>query len=425
VFAKPRAAHAVFLGDGVSLDRVEGFWRDRFCEPLIAALAARDRTSFLMQGGTPVRQPWSRAAFPANLLSARGLLRAWRHRQTVALPGLDQVHTLLRGAGADAPSLARAGLEREARQLLSTAEEFVRVLAVVRPQIAFVVNYYSGLGPAFVLACRRLRILSVDVQHCPNEGTHMAYATTALPASGYSLLPAMFWTWTRQEADSIDAWTRPLTRPWHRSFAGGHPQLAPFLDDDDPATCVADQHFRSVGGGARFEREILVALQTLHGQRGRWSELTAAIEASPRTWRWWIRRHPASTPEQDAEYRALLELRGVNVVHAEASMPLPGLLRHMNVVVSLVSGVAREAAFFGVPALFLDEEARARFPRLFETGHARIVAAGELHAAVATAPALRRSGNGVARANLADAVSALEGMAAGYAALFRPEAPGG
>src|SRR6267154_6309654 len=33
--ARPKPAHAIFLGDGVSPDLVDGGWRDRFGEPLI------------------------------------------------------------------------------------------------------------------------------------------------------------------------------------------------------------------------------------------------------------------------------------------------------------------------------------------------------------------------------------------------------
>src|SRR5678815_1391824 len=48
---RPTPAHAIFLGDGVSLECVDGKWRDRFGEPLIAALEARGHNTFLMQAG--------------------------------------------------------------------------------------------------------------------------------------------------------------------------------------------------------------------------------------------------------------------------------------------------------------------------------------------------------------------------------------
>jgi hypothetical protein len=101
--------------------------------------------------------------------------------------------------------------------------------------------------------------------------------------------------------------------------------------------------------------------------------LAEQIEGAPRRWRWWIRRHPASTLQQDTEYQRLISLRKPNVVIEEASsLPLPALLRHMSVMVSLASGAAAEAAVFGVPALFLSEEARGQFGSLIERGLASV-----------------------------------------------------
>src|SRR5258708_34915420 len=70
--ARPKPAYAMFLGDGMSLDFVDGSWRDRFSEPLIAALEGRGLTSFLMQSGEFSRLPWYRPTFAANLIGGRG-----------------------------------------------------------------------------------------------------------------------------------------------------------------------------------------------------------------------------------------------------------------------------------------------------------------------------------------------------------------
>jgi hypothetical protein len=252
--------------------------------------------------------------------------------------------------------------------------EFEHVLRIVRPALAFVVTYYAGLGAAFLLACRRQGILSVDLQHCPQEGAHKAYGWSALPATGYSSLPAVFWNWSESDAAAIRRWTNGLESPWHSSLHGGHTQLASFLDDHDPAVKAWDERFAATAGGADFEREILVALQPIAGYRAVWDALAAQIEASPSQWRWWIRRHPASTPQQDSEYQRLMSFRKRNVIIDEAfSMPLPVLLRRMRVVVSLASGAAAEGAMFGVPAIFLSEGASGQFGRLIERGLASVV----------------------------------------------------
>jgi hypothetical protein len=253
--------------------------------------------------------------------------------------------------------------------------------------LAFVVNYHAGLGPAFVLACRRLGILSVDLQRSPQCMSLHAYDWMAVPPHGYSSLPAMFWTWTEEEARRIDKWSAGLTGFWHRAIHGGHTQAGAFLDDQNFAARAWEARIESIGGGQSFEREVLVALQPVHGHRDVWQALCSQIEASPGSWRWWIRRHPASRPDQDVETGRLLALRMPNVVNADASvLPLPALLRRASVVVSLASGAAVEASMWGVPAIFLLDSARDLFPDLIARGAAAVIEAGSVNDVIARIP---------------------------------------
>lgn len=380
--ARPHPCYAVMLGDGVSLDKVDGAWQDRFGEPLIAALAAQGRETFLMQPGNLTRLPWRRPTFAANVIAGRGaLMAACLPRAEPELPDFGAVLALVAEHGVAAPSLARPRLARRARVADATATAFQRVLRRARPHLAFVVTYYAGLGHAFALACRREKILCVDLQHCPQDGTHKAYRWGSLPKNGYTTLPALFWTWHAADAAAMRAWG-----PWHRGLHGGHAQIASFLDDADPTTRGWDRRFAAIGDGTTYDREILVALQPIGGQRRTWDALAEQIDRAPANWRWWIRRHPSSTPDQDGELGALLALRRTNVVvEAAGALPLPALLRRMSVLVSLMSGAAGEAAVFGVPALFLDPAAGDAFAGLIERGQASVVDVAELIPAVTNA----------------------------------------
>lgn len=422
--ARPKPAHAIFLGDGVSLDYVEGSWRDRFAEPLIAALEKRGLSTFLMQSGEVNRLPWLRPTYAANVLATRGYRPDFAAATPLELPDHEGVVSLLRGNGTGAASLERASLSRAASVVAATAEEFAVLLRIVKPALAFVVTYYAGLGHAFLLACRRLGILSIDLQHCPQEGAHKAYGWSALPRAGYAALPAVFWNWSEEEAAAIRRWSATLESPWHRSLHGGHTQLAPFLNDDDPSTLAWDSRIDAIGAGAVFEREILVALQPIGGHRARWEALAAQIEASPAGWRWWIRRHPAASPLQDEEYRSLLALRRPNVlVEPASSLPLPALLRRMSVLISLASGSAAEAAAFGVPAIFLSEEARGPFARLIEKGLAAVMDVTAVTSAIARTPQARLRPATARAPHIDETVAYLESIAADYARLCARQAP--
>ena len=137
------------------------------------------------------------------MVEAWGWLLSSFFPRAVLLPDHTELMTFLTESGVRAPSLERGALARRARLILATACLFEWVLKRVRPKLAFVVSYYAGLGPAFVLACRRRGILSVDLQHAPLEGAPMAYIFAASPEGGYTTLPALFWSWTQKDADRV------------------------------------------------------------------------------------------------------------------------------------------------------------------------------------------------------------------------------
>ncbi len=387
--ARPKPAYAMFLGDGVSLDFANGSWRDRFSEPVIAALESRGLTSFLMQNGDLSRLPWYRPTFAANLIAGRGYQPNSDAVNPIELPQLKEVVEYLGRNGVHSTSLEEDTLRRAANVVASTATEFERVLRIVKPTLAFVVTYYANLGHSFLLACRRQEILSIDLQHCAQEGAHKAYGWSAVPQTGYAALPAIFWNWSESDAAEIRKWTSRLEHPWHRSLHGGHTQLASFLGNADSSAAAWDRQFECVGAGAIYEREILVALQPMSGQRAQWEALAEQIKTAPASWRWWIRRHPASSPQQDDEYVSLLSLRMPNVVFEQASLlPLPALLRHMSVLLSLASGSAAEAAEFGVPAIFLLDDARGPFAGLIDRGLAEVLPVSAIAGAIVRTPKL-------------------------------------
>ena len=384
--SRPARADAVLLGDGVSLDRTGGSWRDRFGEPIAAALERQGRTCFAMQSGNLTRLPWARPTYAANRVAARAALEAALKPGTSPdLPDHGAVLRLIEQAGVDAPSLSRGRLAKRARVVAAQAAAFDRILRRVRPTTAFVVTYYAGLGHAFALACRRRGILCVDLQHCPHDDPHRAYRWGVLPERGYSTLPSLFWTWTEEEAANIRRWSSTLDGPWHAAIAGGHSQIAALTEADGDR--LWGEATAALGDRREYERNILVALQPIGGKRETWEALTGAIESAPATWRWWIRRHPASTPEQDSSYGRLLSLRRPNVVVGPAPQTaLPALLGRMDAVVSLASGAAGEAAMFGIPAFFLDPEAHDTFPQLIAQRHASVIRVGSLISAIASIP---------------------------------------
>src|SRR6202012_5781508 len=141
---------------------------------------------------------------------------------------------------------------------------FQMILARVQPRMVFMVRYYNELGYALSLACRRQGILSVEVQHGGQGGQHEAYnGFLTLPPDGYSIMPAVFWNWTQNDAVAINAWAGKLPQPWHRAIHGGHPQLLPWLDGTNSRTRAFDTYITSIQAARAGSKDILVALQDL------------------------------------------------------------------------------------------------------------------------------------------------------------------
>jgi hypothetical protein len=270
---QPRPSQAFILGDGVSIDLSKDGAVDRFAEPVMQALEYRANRSFLLQPGDLSRLPWRRPTYAANLVYHSGVPGLFGKASAISVPDIAVVAEFLANKGVASPSMTAHHLAHVATRVSRSARSFERLLRQVRPEMAFVVNYYSNLGPALMLACRRQRILSIDLQHCP-QGTHQAYRWAQLPKSGYATLPAVFWNWTEQDAAAIRRSTEQLAVPWHRSIHGGHTQLAGYLDDRDPANLEWDRKFGNAGGGGSFEKEVLLALQPV-GNRGAAWEATA------------------------------------------------------------------------------------------------------------------------------------------------------
>lgn len=421
--AHPERAGAAFLGDGVSLDRIAGAWHDRFGEPLIAALEQQGTPTFVMQSGYLNRLPWKRRTFAANRIEAAGWLKSQTQRFPLALPDHAEVLQVFAKHGHPAPSLQRTALFRQARILSGTAAEFERLLGIVKPRLAFVVTYYAGLGSAFALACRRQGILCVDLQHCPQEGSHKAYTWFALPADGYKTLPAVFWNWTERDRENIQSWASTLAHPWHRGFHGGHLQITRFLKEAETCRKASPESLHEIGADDHFEREILVALQPIPGNREIWNALASQIETSPMTWRWWIRRHPASLPRQDAKYGRLLSLRAPNIaIDCASRQTLPALLERMDVVISLASGASAEAAIFGVPALFLSSAARDHFGAMIARGEGRMIDVNNTILAISSLnPRNKRESAGALRNDLDACLARLRTIAGEYSELCRAQ----
>jgi len=390
----------ILLGDGYSRVLIGDRWHDRLLGPVQDAATAAGMPTLLLERNHVYHRPRDRPArWIEPLLDVHRLKAAVEKRRTrrIELPRLSDLVNRLDSVGAPPGSLSSERIAGFATVVESLAHCFQGILQRNRPLGGIVVDPdLSGL--AFLLACRRERIPSTELLHAVDSGGHWFHAPwTTLPETGYELLPNVFWTWTQDEADRIDAWASE-TRGWHRAVAGGNPSIIRWRSGADDLVRSLDRRVDSMRPSPRAELEVLVALQrgmTEADQAMLWS----IIRGSPREWRWWVRPHPLMAVDDRRRLRSSLPRR-VDVPPDEvAALPLLALLRNVDVVLTWSSSTIVEAQSMGIRSVALDEQATIFYAEQFHDGTVRF--AGDATTAVSAIQAQHRSG-GVDSAALGD-----------------------
>ncbi len=365
---------AVFYSDGVSFARLGASYFEKFCEPVMEHLerdfghssllltplhfsrVPRHKMSVLVQNQLDL-------ALTASAISSR------LAKIDVDLEGYDEALRLIEEMlpGALLPTRQRLFRNAHISMRLSLVCEIW--LRLVRPRVVFIVAYYGNERAAMVLACQRLGIASVDLQHGAVSDVHFAYTRMGrVPESGYELLPDWFWVWTDDDKKRIESWASGSSR--HRVVTGGNPfvtycsqgrapQLRPLAQAIDD---VVNQ--RSGMKHVLFSANGYETTEQLH-------TLARVIRETKQTHCWWLRMHPARLSAIQHFRSALADCtEALELIDLASQLPLPLLLARMNFHVTEGSSTADEAALFGVPSVLFADEGTSQFAPLLERGAA-------------------------------------------------------
>ncbi len=98
---------------------------------------------------------------------------------------------------------------------------FQLLLRRIRPKKCFIVCYYSCLGMALCVACRRLGIESIDLQHGVSGSNMRAYGQWSnLPTEALNTLPQSFYCWTMTDVSAINFWL--TNKHYYKAFLTGN-----------------------------------------------------------------------------------------------------------------------------------------------------------------------------------------------------------
>lgn len=252
-------------------------------------------------------------------------------------------------------------------ELLKLSNYFEKMIKKLSPSIAFSVCYYNIIGMSLNLACKRLGIPSVDIQHGVQGDFHPAYGRwLKIPSQGYELLSYYFWCWGESEYQANREWSKQVNN-FHVPIIIGNLYLNKFKGDSE-VSAYFDDIIRSLLHNKDITCNILLSLQPITGFSDLLQKL---IKCSPKTWFWWIRVHPSMLNNKDdlIQISNNLGAKYIDIENA-SKLPLPSLLRFMNVHITESSSVVIEAEQFGVPSIVINKISKEYYKNQISSGYA-------------------------------------------------------
>jgi len=347
---RPVRRDLLFVSDGISFAKLGALWFDRFCDPLIALARQRGLNAALWTMGHDHRVPRATPSrFVQPLLdraNAVGALRQLIGFSPPSLPGNEQLRAWVTSCGLGDESLRPSKIASDAMRVRELASAYRRRLRRVQPRLAFVVNYYSLEGMAFVLACRESGTMVVDVQHGLQGDLHPAYGAWPRPKSAvHSLLPDRFWVWSSWEREVIARWSDGTG---HCAVLGGNPWMRVWQEGEQwPGVAQAHELARALRARAEGRPVVLVTLQYGFNASEQIEPLSRLLSVAAGRFAFWVRLHPMML-ERRAGLSALLRAGVCCELQQPTDLPLQALLPYVDVHMTYSSSVVIEAAQFGI-----------------------------------------------------------------------------
>ena len=236
---------------------------------------------------------------------------------------------------------------------------------LVNKKIKFVLfeEYYSRINMALSLACNKMYIPCMDIQHgCAGESYHvMYYSWKNIPNKGYKLLPTVFWCWSDSDAEAIKNWKfkekkvktinggRLIRRQWFKKSSDIYKHYYSKLNKK-----ILGKH-----------KIILITLQP----GAKYPDWFMNFVNNDKKYFWIVRTHPCNYDDLQRNFKLLLQNK-VNILFTESSdYPLEFLLSVIDLHVTFSSSTIIDSAYFGKPSIMLDNYNMERYERYHSLGY--------------------------------------------------------
>lgn len=352
----------LFLSDGISFTKVKGKSFEKFIDPLVLEMDKRYLSSVRLDPYHNYHTP----RFSSSIFIQPSLdpLIIGEFLSTKEVEGSQENRDILR----------RVFKENDLEKFYSVIDQtfvkakliyrislfFEKKIKKVNPKIAFIVWYYGVYGMAMILACRRLSIPTVDLQHGVQGSLHAAYGGWQnVPKQGYNLLPDFFWCWSKDETEAINEWSASL--PIHKAILGGNMLLEKWNSDDLPFVMDLENIFNQLN---LTGFKILVTLSPGISGPAVLDNLFKVIAQTQKEYSWMIRIHPNMLMEID---KVVSDLRSYGIYKYEmdevSKLPLYTVLKNTDLHITHSSSTVLEACSFGIPNIIVNEYGRELYEK--------------------------------------------------------------
>lgn len=363
----------VFFSDGISFTRIGDRWWDRFCDPIALEAEKMGLTSAFWSPKN-VCQPtksssmWVAQPFIAFYLFAAVMMAMFGRMQSSAKECLLRLSSCAEQQGYSPSQFLEKKALADACRVNFLMKMFRRRLIKVRPRVAFIVSFYSLEGMSFVLACKKLGIPVVDIQHGVQGKQHPAYAEWALlvqESVSIELLPDCFWVWSLVESSVIREWSEKSN---HLTYVGGNPWCDLWTDPTKATREMQDVVRKGsiLQQKAMGRRVVLVTLQYGLDLSEQLLALKELIELVGSDYKFWVRLHPMMLSLRE-EVRELLGLQDIELDEV-TDLPLPVILPLCDLHITHSSSVVIEASDFGIPSVITSRYGAEFFPEQLASG---------------------------------------------------------
>ncbi|MCA9482384.1 MAG: hypothetical protein KC553_01480 [Nitrospina sp.] len=372
----------VFLGDGASFVKQDGFYYDRFCEPLIDFLESRSIDSLFLTYGNYYYHPrhnpskWIQPYMDWIRLRARGTRKATPQGTT----DLPQFQDFFKWIQPEFPFVTqdRFPLAWSVFLIQQTCDYFLSLFRRVRPVFAVTAQYYGLENFAFNLACRRFNIPSMEIQHGLQGRANPFYVGWHRhPQEGYEVFPDYFWVWSEYERQCIMDWTsRFVNCP--KPVIGYNYYLEIWKEGQQEITHMFRSKIEKVKNSFFGKKHILVTLQgPKQMDSGHQMLLRYALEKTWDSHVWWFRLHPTFIDKKRYFKNCFSGFDNTVDISVATELPLYSLLPHMDLHMTYNSSSVLEAEQFGVASIVYSIDGRDSYPEQIESGMALHVSTPE------------------------------------------------